>query len=325
MTPASGPLILLDVGSTNTRAWLVREGVVLERLTALVGVRDTATTGSNDRLRETVAGLIAGLSRELPPAGVAAAGMITSAQGLLEVAHVPAPVSAADLARAATMLDDPSIAPVPMLLVPGVRTPGDAAALTADVMRGEETLVVGLLADGRLAPGERLLNAGSHWKLIDTDRDRRIVRSRTTLGGEVVHAVQTGTLLSASLPSGPLDEPDPVWLAAGAAAAADAGVFRALFAVRLLDQRAEATPSQRHAWLVGACIGDDIRGLRQSGALDGSAGIAISGPGAIPRAWHFLLTRAGCTARALDAAAVESAYIAGLLAIHAAARPEDRS
>ena len=318
MSRVAGAILLLDVGSTNTRAWLVADGRVIERRTAPVGVRDTATTGSDGSLKRCLAGLVRELSAIRAPVRIAAAGMITSAQGLREVPHVLAPASLGDLARRVVSHRDPSVADLPILLVPGVRTPGAGRGLTADVMRGEETLVMGLLATGVLDAGDTLLNAGSHWKLIETNPVSQIVRSRTSLGGELMHAVQAHTLLTASLPQRPLTELDSAALEAGAEAARTAGLSRALFGVRLLDQSGEMAPDARLSWLAGACIAEDIRGLEQSGWLHPAMRVAVSGPGAIPAAWSHLLERVGCTARPLAAAAIEEAFIAGLLAVVAA-------
>ena len=199
------------------------------------------------------------LIRDLAPCegdfGVAAAGMITSPQGLVDLSHVTSPASAEDLARGALSLRDADRARSNSL-VPGVRTAGSEGDLRADVMRGEETLALGLVECKRMDGSNLLLNAGSHWKLIVLDDQGRIARSRTSLGGEVLHAVQEGTLLSPSLPQGPLTAVLPEWIAAGADASAREGLLRALFGVRLLDQRGGTTPEQRFAWMAGACIGE---------------------------------------------------------------------
>ena len=320
MKPVGGTLLVLDVGSTNTRAWLVVDGAIIERRTAPVGVRDTATTGSDTLLRQNLAALVAELSLVRAPAMIAAAGMITSAQGLREITHVPAPACVTDLARHAVVYRDDAIAPVPILLVPGVRTTGAAIDLTADVMRGEETLVIGLLATGHLVAGECLLNAGSHWKLIETDSASRIIRSRTSLGGELMHAVQSHTLLSASLPQQTLTSPDLDALEAGARAARTQGLLRALFGVRLLDQAGELSAESRLSWLAGACIAEDLRGLEQSGWVPRSTPIAVAGPGAMPGAWCHMLAGMGAVARPLSATSIEESFVAGLLAIVAATR-----
>ena len=303
-------MILLDVGSTNTSAWRIDDGVIVERRTAAVGVRDSATSGTTSLVQQTVADLIDQLRDGRGDVVVAAAGMITSGLGLREVPHVVAPASAEDLASAAVVYRADNV-PAPVWLVPGVRTMG-GTVLASDVMRGEETLVVGLLRNRLLEPGESLLNAGSHWKLIATDAAGRIAGSRTSLGGEVVHAVQSSTVLTASLPSGPLATLDAAWVDNGAQACRSEGFFRATFAVRLMDQQQHGTPDQRLAWLVGAAIAEDLRGLTASRALTTEQPVVVSGPGAIPAAWVHLLNGSGCPARALDAASVEASFVAGL-------------
>jgi 2-dehydro-3-deoxygalactonokinase len=371
MTAAGAPLsaVFLDVGSTNSRAWLVRGDEILLRETAAVGVRDSARDGSTARVREIVRALIASVTPSGAPVPIFAAGMITSSLGLLDVPHLPAPASAEDLARAAVEFRDVDLSPMPIVLIPGVRTDhdvhgsdvrnghvhgGDAygsdgqrkseglrdgqgeialleslerkdaagraqgapdASLPFDVMRGEETLVCGLLARGLLDSGSALLNASSHWKLIRVDDQRRVAGSRTSLGGEVVHAVQSGTLLSASLPSGPLDAFSPPWLEAGATAGRRDGLLRALFGVRLLDQQRLATPTERFSWLAGACIAEDIDALLATRAIAPAMRIIVSGPAAVPAAWAHLLSTAGCHAIVLNTADVEQSFVTGLSTI----------
>jgi len=322
-------VILLDVGSTNSRAWLVRGDEILRRETAAVGVRDSAREGSTARVRETVRDLIATLTGAAAARGgaipVFAAGMITSPLGLQEVPHVVAPASIDDLAREAVAFHDADVSPQPIMLVPGIRTevfdgdgaagPADPDELPFDVMRGEETLVCGLIARGQLGAGSALLNASSHWKLIRVDADRRVAGSRTSLGGEVVHSVQSSTILSASLPTGPLDRLSTTWLEAGARAGRRDGLLRALFGVRLLDQQKRADAAERFSFLAGACIAEDIDALLASGALTPGTPIAVSGPAAVPAAWAHLLSLAGCPATPLDADTIERGFITGLLAI----------
>lgn len=314
--------VCLDVGSTNSRAWLVRNGEILARDTAGVGIRDSAREGSTARVRQTVRDLVARVSRGTTPSRVLAAGMIGSPLGLVEVPHVPTPAALADLAHGTLAHDAPDICgEIPIMLVPGVRTMAvtrggaRADALASDVMRGEETLAIGLIAMGQLNAGAALLNAGSHWKLIHLDAQGRIAASRTSLGGELVHAVQTSTLLAASLAPGPLEHMHPEWLEAGADAGRREGLLRALFAVRLLDVHRIASPDQRLSWMVGACIAEDVDALQRTDAINRETAIHVSGPAAVPIAWVHLLGRAGFRAEALDPAITEQAFIAGLVNI----------
>ncbi len=305
--------VLLDIGSTNSRAWRVEAGAIVASSTRPVGVRNSASDGHSGAVRSAVAELI----REVAPSDgkpyhIAAAGMITSAQGLLNIPHVVAPAAASDLARAAVLYEAPDLSDQPILLVPGVRTAAEGSILETDIMRGEETLTIGLAHEGTMVAGDVLLNAGSHWKAIALGVDGRVARSRTSLGGELVHSVQTSTLLAASLPRGPLALALTDWLDAGSAARDSEGLLRALFAVRLLDLAGASTAEQRFAWLLGACIREDVDALCKASWFKPGARILISGPGAVPAAWAHLLRRQGLEPRELDSAAIERAFIGGL-------------
>lgn len=319
----------LDVGSTNSRAWLLDVASpgparVCARATAAVGVRDAALAGSTAPVRDAVRRLIAELSATATPAAVVGAGMITSAHGVREVPHVPAPVRIADLARHMVTFHDADLCGAPIALVPGIRTDG-ATLLDTDVMRGEETLVAGLLANGLAGPGMSVLNAGSHWKFITIDDDGRIAASRTSLGGEVVHATATSTLLKAALPDGPLRVVDEAWLLRGAEATAAEGLLRTMFGVRLLQLQGQTTAEQRHAYLVGAAISEDLQGLVARGLLAGSRAIVVTGPERMAAAWARMFAWAGVPARPLSDGEVESSFLAGISALaHAAGVGTDR-
>jgi 2-dehydro-3-deoxygalactonokinase len=76
--------IYIDMGTTNTRAWLMRGSEVLARANKPVGVRDTVRDGSTgriyDALREVITMVRTRANDSLDscvPECVAAAGMIT--------------------------------------------------------------------------------------------------------------------------------------------------------------------------------------------------------------------------------------------------------
>ena len=50
--------IYVDMGTTNTRAWLMRGNDLLARASKPVGVRDSARSGSTTRIRTTLIELI---------------------------------------------------------------------------------------------------------------------------------------------------------------------------------------------------------------------------------------------------------------------------
>lgn len=320
-------IVALDIGSTNSRAWLLDgaestgsgQPVVRARATAAIGVRDSAIAGTTTPVRETVIRLIAELSKTGKPSAVVGAGMVTSTLGLREVPHVVAPAALSDLASGVDVVADASLCEQPILLIPGVRTAG-TDVLSSDVMRGEETLAVGLLRVGLITPGVGVLNAGSHWKLIRVDAKSRIAGSRTSLGGEVVHAVTSTTLLKEALPSGPMTVIHDAWLDRGVEASASSGLLRAMFVVRLLHQQGVTTPEQRQSFLAGAAIGADVDAMMAAGMLSATETIVVTGSAAMPEAWARVLRSCGMQARALSAAEVEQGFLSGVCAVAAAWR-----
>src|SRR5262245_32940152 len=180
-------LVCVDAGTTNTRVWLTAGDRVIARARAGVGVRDTARDGSSERLRGALRELIdrlrddsrnQGFARS--PECVVASGMITSPLGLAEVPHVPTHAGLKELAAATRQYSFPEITDLPILLIPGARSGprqcDEETVGTTDVMRGEETLLIGLNALGLLKPRSTLLNLGSHWKVIKLDQDRKSTR-----------------------------------------------------------------------------------------------------------------------------------------------------
>jgi 2-dehydro-3-deoxygalactonokinase len=308
--------VYLDVGSTNSRAWRVEDGRILESAGAAVGVRDTVVTGSTELIRATARDLIARLSPDQSPELVIASGMITSSIGLAEVPHVPAPAGVEDLVAAAHLVLDSDVSSAPVVLVPGVRTLHEDV-LHSDVMRGEEPLVLGLLSTGRIHPSDMVLNAGSHWKLVTTDEWGRIAGSVTSIGGEIIHAVKSATVVGASQPPESASEWQPEWLERGATAARRMGLLRAFFCVRLLDQAGNSDVSDRYAFLIGAGVAHDLESLRRTGKLDRSDRVFVTGSPALARAWTHLLVADGVNAVTVEPQAITEATVAGLAAIEA--------
>ena len=325
---ASECFVGLDMGTTNTRAWLVVEGAIVHTARAGVGIRDSAVAGSSLVLREATRGLVdtllqAAHERGQPqPLAIAAAGMVTSEHGLAEVPHLPAPAGREDLAAGVRSFRWPDVSELPVYLVPGVRT-GDVSLLreqidAADVMRGEETLSMGLQAAGTLPAGARLLNLGSHWKVISLDGAGRICRSATSLSGELLHATQTHTLVAGSVPPSRPDRLDPGWARAGVDEAARSGLERALFCVRLLGQRTAATAEERLSYLVGAFAGSALPWLQRE--LGPAAAVVIAGGGPLGDLMAGLLREGGGEVRVLTGEEVDQGMARGLAVLTAHCR-----
>lgn len=133
-------LIAIDWGTTRARAFLIgADGEVKQRRSADRGIQSVASGGFPAAFEE-----IAGeLRRAEPEAPVLLAGMVGSRNGWIEAPYVACPASTEAIASAAlpVTLEDGSAARI----LPGLSC--DEGAF--DVMRGEETLIVGLEPSGR--------------------------------------------------------------------------------------------------------------------------------------------------------------------------------
>ena len=188
-----------------------------------------------------------------------------------------------------------------------------------DVMRGEETLCVGLIALGMLRGPAVVLTLGSHWKAIRIDEQGRIASSVTSMSGELIHAAQTRTILASAVP---VDRPTSVdrrWLEAGIEEQRRSGLPRALFCVRLLEQKSDGTPEQRLSFLIGAFIAADLDGLIDKGTVSGDHRVVITGGSAVAEAWRHALSLASINADTLTESHSEQGLLAGLRCVVEAA------
>lgn len=312
--------IYVDTGTTNTRVWLMQGDQVVSRATAHVGVRDTARDGSPARLQTTLRAAIFDVCTDMKdnfPACVIAAGMITSSLGLAEVKHIAAPAGIEELAASTKQHHFPNVTPLPFYLVPGVRSgPAQCDRQTVeslDIMRGEETLCIGLVRLGFIKSPATVLNLGSHWKAIQIDDRGRIASSITSLSGEMVYATQTQTILASAVPHAKPAEIDFEWAEAGMREQRRAGLARALFCVRLLEQSGQGSPQQRLSFLIGAFIAADLDALKSRGALGQS--VLIVGSDALAETWQRALSQNSIEAHFISGEQSERALLAGLRSI----------
>jgi 2-dehydro-3-deoxygalactonokinase len=265
------------------------------------------------------------------PAGrvefLVAAGMLSSEVGLVAVPHVPAPAGIDELARGVAVVSLPEVAAMPIYVIPGVRTPaadGRDGWFEADVMRGEECETLGafaaLAADGRIGAGEWtvFLWPGSHTKLVEVDPSGRITRSHTTLAGEFLQAASRHTILAASLPEAPPDDPDPDAVAAGARAVERDGLGRAAFLVRIAALTGSLDARARASFWIGATVAADVLGLARHRILGGDRPVWVGGRRPLCALYAAELARHhGGPVVALDDALVESASALGACRIAA--------
>lgn len=316
----------VDMGTTNTRVWLICGDRVVSQERAGVGVRDTARDGSATLIRQTLRDLIgevrergAQIDSQAKPSHIVAAGMITSALGLCEVPHVMAPAGVADLGREIRRCQFDDVCDLPMLLVPGVRCGVLGTTLAdidqSDVMRGEETLCMGLISLGLAPLPSVVINLGSHWKAIGLDEKGRVSSSVTSLAGELIHAAQTQTVLASTVSGEKPVSIDPSWCEAGMNEQRRAGLSRALFSVRLLDLNQQGNPHQRLSFLIGTFVASDLDSLSRRGVLVPGTSVLLAGGGAVADAWCLGLAQNSSKGVKLADSDLEIALFAGLRSV----------
>jgi 2-dehydro-3-deoxygalactonokinase len=164
--------------------------------------------------------------------------MITSNLGLHELRHAEAPAGIDELALKIEKKVFPEIDGLPFYFIPGVRSGPSRAtpnnANTIDIIRGEETEVMGALQELHLEGPLLYIHLGSHTKLIKVDRSNRIIGGRSTLAGELLQAIRGHTILRDSLPESFAESLDLTFLDEGWDNAREHGIFRALYLVRVL-------------------------------------------------------------------------------------------
>ena len=136
-------MIAVDWGTSSFRAFrLARDGAIVARVEAPDGILAVQDGAFAATLRAHVGAWLAdGETRIL------LSGMVGSRQGWVEAPYLPCPAGAADIAAA--------LVPIPfdgatLRLVPGLTDTDEGG--TPEVMRGEETQIVGVLEHLRTVP-----------------------------------------------------------------------------------------------------------------------------------------------------------------------------
>lgn len=314
--------LAVDTGATNTTVWLVHGRRILRQVRRPVGVRSTSISGSRAPLQQALRETLLSLAQKAPspPRFVLAAGMLTSSLGLLEIPHVVAPADAAELSRHVRMKTLAEVSPVPFFFVPGVRIQRAPSQLDSlertDIIRGEETEIVGLLARKNFSRPWLFLHLGSHAKAIRIDARGRIIRSTTTLSGECLHVLRTQTILANRLGTLKSARLAPQFFEKGYRYARRNGLLRALFMVRLLEDNIGHSPAELYSFLLGALVSCDLQAFERQGLLKPRGiRILLSGQAGLLTAWSLLLRRRKHRITIVRLPERAAAFLAGLRTI----------
>ena len=181
---------------------------------------------------------------------VVLSGMIGSRQGWVEAPYARCPAGTADLVEALVRVDDDTLR---IFLVPGLSTENDAMP---DVMRGEETQILGALALSGRDEGLFLL-PGTHSKWAQVS-DGRIVSFRTFMTGEVFGALKEHTILGRLMTAGSDPKGFARGVREGAAVGSAGALLNRMFATRTYGLMDKVPGAALSDYLSGLLIGAEV-------------------------------------------------------------------
>ncbi|MBI1777586.1 MAG: 2-dehydro-3-deoxygalactonokinase [Proteobacteria bacterium] len=277
-----GGLVAIDWGTSNFRAYL---------LDAEGRVRDSATTGDGilqvegGDFERVLLSHCGGWLATYPEAPVLLSGMIGSRQGWHEVPYCQCPAGPAEIAQALVLRRTKQGRA--LCFVPGLSVASEDGG--RDVMRGEETQILGAIEPG---DGERRLIClpGTHSKWVEVEGGR-VSRFSTFMTGEVYGALVKHTILG-RLMDGEAEDADA--FAKGLALADRQGGFlNHLFRVRTAGLFGELPGQSLAAFLSGIAIGHELAGAF---AEYRPSSVLLIGSEALSRRYVQALARRGIAA-----------------------------
>jgi 2-dehydro-3-deoxygalactonokinase len=299
-------MIGVDWGTTSLRAYLMAaDGAVLDRQIRASGILNVPDGDYAFVLEEACGGWM----ERWPGLPVLMCGMIGSRQGWREAPYLQGDAGSKELAAALVTV---TTGKYQVQIVPGLEAKSFNGG--PDVMRGEETILIGALAQG--APTEGLYCLpGTHSKWVSVFNGR-IGAFSTFLTGEIYEMLCRRSILSALIKStgSTSDEVRHEAFLRGLDLAGDgAGLLHQLFSIRaraLTGAGDEGTAGDMlSGLLIGSellSVGDRLRSFRDS--------LVLVASGAIADRYRTALAHLGFKPRLFDA---ETACMSGLCAVAA--------
>jgi 2-dehydro-3-deoxygalactonokinase len=307
-------LIGIDWGTSSLRAYLLGDaGAILEARSADSGIMRIQNSAFAEALEQTCADWL----RARPRLPLLLAGMIGSKQGWREAPYCACPANPAAIAHALEplALTDGRAAHI----VPGLSCSN--AAGVPDVMRGEETQIIGALS-GEGAHLAVLPGTHSKWAWVEDGAVRSFASFMT---GEVYAALSSHTILGRLMQLQAAH--DAAAFARGVRYGLEApeALLSRVFSARTLGLFGQldetALPSYLSGLLIGSEIGGALKLTPHAGTITilGNAGLTLRYSDA------FAIAGIGTTAGAADCAALGLWRIAAAAGLIAPAATSDRS
>jgi 2-dehydro-3-deoxygalactonokinase len=238
-------MIGVDWGTTSFRAFrIAADGTIRDRRTALKGILNVPDNRFADTLREEIGPWLATGENH-----VLLSGMIGSRQGWKEAPYVACPAGAPEIAAALLEIEFDW---AQVKLVPGLSGSDDSGV--AEVMRGEETQVFGVLS--AMGGSGLACLPGTHSKWVRVENGR-IISFTTHMTGEAFGALRGHTILGRMMRDGPSNGAP---FDAGVRRASDpGGLLHHIFGARAEVLAGRLAETDAAPYLSGILIGHEVR------------------------------------------------------------------
>ncbi|WP_114391342.1 2-dehydro-3-deoxygalactonokinase [Notoacmeibacter marinus] len=275
-------LIGIDWGTSSFRAFLIgAEGEVIVRVWSPDGIMQVAGQGFEAVFDRLVGPWLA--QAKLP---ILASGMITSRNGWVETPYAEMPLGASDLAQA--LVPHEVASGTFIHFVTGAST---EHAGGPDVMRGEETQIIGASALG-LNEGTFVM-PGTHSKWVQAT-DGKIKDFSTYMTGEVFAVLKEHTILGTLMEDGDFSEES---FEMGVTAGLDGGsnLLHNLFHVRTLPLMGKIPKATTADYMSGLLIGAEVAATTRD--IEDAGTITIVGRHDLSDRYESALRTAGFKSR----------------------------
>lgn len=238
-------MIGVDWGTTRFRAFRIgSDGAIRDRRSSLRGLLSISDGRFAETLRDEIGPWLAAGEDN-----VLLSGMVGSRQGWKEAPYIKCPAGPIDLAGG---LVDVPFDWGKVKLVPGVSDIDQSGI--AEVMRGEETQVIGALADFPAGGIACLPGTHSKWAKV---ANGRIMTFTTHMTGETYAALRSHTILARMMRDGPTD--GMPFDAGVRRSGQPGGLLHHIFGVRAEALAGRLTDSDAGSYLSGILVGHEVR------------------------------------------------------------------
>lgn len=240
-------VIGVDWGTTNGRAMRLQNGAIIEQRNL-----ETGASLPQHIYASTLTSKIGDWIIAYPKAPIVLCGMVGAREAWTDAGYMDCPAQLIDLVRHSA---DAALGERTVTIISGLRCPIDDEA-GFDVMRGEETQVLGTLSKLNINAAIFCL-PGTHSKWVEI-KDGNVQTFKTYMTGDVFSAVSSATILSRSLVS--LDVvPDDHFKAGVYRARAGGALLSNLFTARTTLLAGITNRKDQTAYLSGMLIGHELR------------------------------------------------------------------